>query len=323
MSLVQEMVVFDIAQPQLDRIAGRLLNMPPTFSDNLPFEWDWRCTSSIKRAIGSCQEDTNTIAIVNKRMGTIVKTEGETEEGSSFEEQALNSLKVTFDINTSHSNTSVRFGTEELEAFLKESPNWLNALSKEILDFMFGELYLDPNSSVIELPKNLQDSMTSASVTNIEELKKHIPITLNEANFQRELLYSIQTEPIEDGYIHPGEQVISKALHSFRKNAIYWIQGIFHDNWRHPGVAAAILRLVGRLPAKIADPWAHILVINGIIHPRIEVRDAAIRAIELWDDPRFVDFLSARREEQVPWLAEYFDEVITDLKQKTSDELSC
>ena len=139
MSLVQEMVVFDIAQPQLDGIAGRLLNMPPTFSDNLPFEWDWRCTSSIKRAIGSCQEDTNTIAIVNKRMGTIVKTEGETEEGSSFEEQALDSLKVTFDINTSHSNTSIRFGTEELEAFLKESPNWLNALSKEILDFMFEE----------------------------------------------------------------------------------------------------------------------------------------------------------------------------------------
>ncbi len=184
------------------------------------------------------------------------------------------------------------------------------------------ESYLS-NASVIELPENLQDSVTSAFVTNIEEFKTQIPITLNEANFQRELLYTIETEPIEDGYKHPGEQIISKALYSFKKDAIYWIQGIFHDNWRYPGVAAAILRLVGRLPAKIADPWAHILVINGIIHPSIEVRDAAIRAIELWDDPRFVDFLSAHREEQVSWLAEYFDEVIADLKQKASDELSC
>jgi len=184
------------------------------------------------------------------------------------------------------------------------------------------ESYLS-NASAIELPENLQDSMTSASVTHIEGVKERIPMTLYETNFQRELLYAIETEPIEDGYKHPGEQIIRKALHSFKKDAIYWIQGIFHDNWRYPGVAAAILRLVGRLPVKIADPWAHILVINGIVHPNVEVRDAAIRAIELWDDPRFVDFLSAHREEQVPWLAEYFDAVITDLKQKTSDELSC
>lgn len=184
------------------------------------------------------------------------------------------------------------------------------------------ESYLS-NASVKELPENLQVSMRSVSATHIEEVKKRIPMTLHETNFQRELLYAIETEPIEDGYTHPGEQIIRKALYSFKKDAIYWIQGIFHDNWRYPGVVAAILRLIGRLPAKIADPWAHILVINGIIHPSIEVRDAAIRAIELWDDPRFVDFLSAHREEQVPWLADYFDAVIADLKQKTNDELSC
>jgi len=139
MSLVQEIVVFDIPQPQLDTIARRLLNMPTTFSDNLPFEWDWRCTSSIKRVIGSYQEDTNTIAIVNKRTGTIVRTEEETEEESSLEEQVLDSLKVTFDINTSHTNTAVRFGSEELEIFLKESPNWHHALRNEVFDFMFEE----------------------------------------------------------------------------------------------------------------------------------------------------------------------------------------
>ncbi len=157
MSLVQEMVVFDIPKPQLDNIAKRLLNMPTIFSDNLPFEWDWRCTSSIKRVIGSCQEDTNTIAVINKRMGTIVKTktEGEAEEDSSVvaeedssvvaeedssvEEQALDSLKVTFDINTLHLNTTVRFGSEELEIFLKESPNWHHALRNEVFDFMFEE----------------------------------------------------------------------------------------------------------------------------------------------------------------------------------------
>ena len=143
------MVVFDIPQPQLDNIAKRLLNMPTIFSDNLPFEWDWRCTSSIKRVIGSCQEETNTIAVVNKRMGTIVKTKTEEEieqdssvvdeEDSSIEEQVLDSLKVTFDINTSHANTAVRFGSEELEIFLKESPNWHHALRNEVFDFMFEE----------------------------------------------------------------------------------------------------------------------------------------------------------------------------------------
>ncbi|MBD3308639.1 hypothetical protein GF339_19675 [candidate division KSB3 bacterium] len=178
------------------------------------------------------------------------------------------------------------------------------------------EFRLFQNPSATEPPKTLQSPITTTSDLGIEDFGGYIPVTFTEATFRNELLYAIQSEPIEDGYTHPGEHVITKALHSAKKTAIYWIQGIFHDNWRYPNIVASILRLLGRLSPKIADPWAHILVINGVIHPSIEVRDAAIRAIELWNDPRFVDFLTAHRVEQVPWLAKYFDEVIADLKQK-------
>ncbi|MBD3308638.1 hypothetical protein GF339_19670 [candidate division KSB3 bacterium] len=142
LALVQEVVLFDLSAEDLEQTTTRLLKLPPTYANNPPFEWDWRVTSAIKRTFGNCEETLNTITVINKRMGTIVKTENSanSEEENFFEEQIWDSLKVTFDINSSHENSIVRFGDEEIAAFFKEAPDWHENLGNEIFNFMFKEV---------------------------------------------------------------------------------------------------------------------------------------------------------------------------------------
>jgi hypothetical protein len=56
------------------------------------------------------------------------------------------------------------------------------------------------------------------------------------------------------------------------------------------------------------------MAIGALLHPDVEVREAAVRAIEMWEDPAIIGYLE-RREEKVSWLANYIKQVIKDIKR--------
>ena len=140
---------------------------------------------------------------------------------------------------------------------------------------------------------------------------------LSQERFLRDLLDALEAEPIEDGYSHPAEYLIDSALRRSKANVPQWIQTWFNENVQaHPSISSAILRLVGRLECSLVDPWGYSLASQGLLHSDIEVREAAIRAFEMWGGSVALDALRAYAGlEKVPWLASYIEQVIKDLSE--------
>lgn len=138
-----------------------------------------------------------------------------------------------------------------------------------------------------------------------------------QAKFADEFLGSFEGEPIENGYPHPAETIAAEALLGNREEAARWISSLYAVHYREGATTAAnILRILGRLPRPLALPWGWRLAFAGLFNDDIEVRDAAVRAFELWGGQTSLMVLRAYlSEERVPWLARYIRQVIIDLNK--------
>lgn len=151
----------------------------------------------------------------------------------------------------------------------------------------------------------------SSNSKEIEEVIDY-EILHQKEKFRAKLLNALFEEPIEDGYSHIGEEIIERAININSKDAPIWIQSLFCENINNSYLAIGLLRCVGRLEHKKVYPWGDMMVIGGLNNSNDEVREAAIRAIENWEDKNLVKLL-AEHEEKVSWLAEYIGQVIYDL----------
>ncbi|APW49188.1 hypothetical protein O4M77_15720 (plasmid) [Acinetobacter sp. YWS30-1] len=64
----------------------------------------------------------------------------------------------------------------------------------------------------------------------------------------------------------------------------------------------------------VLDDRADVLVISGCSHIDIRVNEAAIRAIESWEQKKHIDFLKAIKPTEVEWLESYKSNVIKILE---------
>ncbi len=132
--------------------------------------------------------------------------------------------------------------------------------------------------------------------------------------FSLMILHLLEVEPIDDGFTHPAEEVIEKALKEYKILAPAWLQAIYLKNFKRPSVAAGILRCIGRLPDDLVEPWGRDLASRGLSHPDLEVREAAIRALEMWGGQESAETLKTYIDsEPVAWLKKYGKQVINDL----------
>ena len=131
------------------------------------------------------------------------------------------------------------------------------------------------------------------------------------------LTRSLELEPVEAGYSHPAVQTMEEAIDTFGPAASRWIMAAYMASLRNkPAVAADLLRCIGRLPRHKVQPWATLIAIGGLLHPDPEVREAAVRALEIWGDRDSLDALKLRvGTEPLPWLADYMRQVIADLSE--------
>lgn len=134
--------------------------------------------------------------------------------------------------------------------------------------------------------------------------------------FQKNLLRLLELESIEDGYSHPAENLMEENWCHYRLDFSNWVQTIFIDNICHPQIAAGILQCLGRLKKEIIEPWGYIMAIAGLSRPDLEVRDAAVIALELWGGQQSLDALKGHiGKEQVSWLKNYIEKVIQELSE--------
>ena len=119
---------------------------------------------------------------------------------------------------------------------------------------------------------------------------------------------AIQAEPVEDGTSHPGERVIAETMAG--NEAEGFVAAVLEV--RPSSLQASILRLVGRVPLR--DPSLRRRIVSaGLCSADVQIRDAAVQAVESWEDADCIDLLR-EHEEAVQWLADYIQEVITDLE---------
>ena len=124
---------------------------------------------------------------------------------------------------------------------------------------------------------------------------------------------AFDAEPVEDGVVHPAERILDRALQTGGPStALGDVAALCVDTAR-PKFSAATLRCLGRLPPPGSSAWRLSVISEALAHSDVELRDAAVQAVESWGDPKLVDVLRSHREVEA-WLADYIREVTEDLQ---------
>jgi hypothetical protein len=122
------------------------------------------------------------------------------------------------------------------------------------------------------------------------------------------IIAAIEQEPVEDGVSHPAEPWLARFLQQYSATALY--SETFEG--RHGAVrAASLLRLLGR--QKPENPGVREKILRAALaSSSIEVRDAAVQAVELWEDRTAIEVLRSHVE-QTRWLADYINRVLQQI----------
>lgn len=138
-----------------------------------------------------------------------------------------------------------------------------------------------------------------------------LPETAAETEQARSLaavIAAIDDEPVEDGVCHRVEPALAAHLEQ------HGVAGLVEQATRGavPSRSASLLRLLGRM-ARIEGNVKRRLVTEGLASAHVEVRDAAIQAVESWEDPELVGLLRQHRD-SIAWLDDYAQRVADDLE---------
>ncbi|TVR63976.1 MAG: hypothetical protein EA420_06155 [Candidatus Competibacteraceae bacterium] len=122
---------------------------------------------------------------------------------------------------------------------------------------------------------------------------------------------ALEAEPVEDGSTHPAETDLAEMTRNGGQVAGDWLSGAIAEGGWPRGLAAGLLRLLGRQRI-FTGTWRLRVIQLALSSPDIELRDAGVQAAESWGDPAAVQVLRARAE-PCAWLADYIERVIRDL----------
>ncbi len=131
------------------------------------------------------------------------------------------------------------------------------------------------------------------------------------AILQRELHLALDAAPVEDGMRHAGEELLREAIRSYPQEIGAWLSSeIFKEVSATSG--ASVLRLIARirdLPASLRQE----LVTRALAADDVELRDAAVQAVDQWGDKNLLQILREHREPEI-WIRDYLERVIADLE---------
>ena len=136
--------------------------------------------------------------------------------------------------------------------------------------------------------------------------------------FRGKVVAALLDEPIDDGVTHPVEGVIDEALRADSSKCQDWLSQVLVEHYpTRPSLCASIVRCIGRIDYDRVRGWGMRVADHALRNKDVEVRDAAVRALEDWGGSEALDMLR-RHEDAVAWLNEYVQQVIVDLSGTTS-----
>ncbi|MCI0561311.1 MAG: hypothetical protein MN733_22725 [Nitrososphaera sp.] len=128
---------------------------------------------------------------------------------------------------------------------------------------------------------------------------------------ENQIRAALEADPIEDGYSHPAEALLEKAIRDSGRHAGDWLSGMLSSDRWSASFRAGLLRLLSR-QTPLTEEWRLRVIQLGLSSPNIELRDAAVQAAESWEGAGVMQILQGHRE-PCTWLADYISRVIQDL----------
>lgn len=122
------------------------------------------------------------------------------------------------------------------------------------------------------------------------------------------------TQPLEDGMIHPAEQIVIDALRAaidFEAMVLYGSKCASRGD-----ILRLLARSVKSLPHSVAL-WVEKLAIRVLDDHEVDVRDAAIYALEMIGSAGAITVLQAHVD-PVPWLHGYAQHVARELMEESA-----
>ena len=133
--------------------------------------------------------------------------------------------------------------------------------------------------------------------------------------FRNELIATLRDEPIEDGVAHPAELVIAKVLCKNPSACKNWLSRALDEHQvTYASLGASIVRCIGRLEYDQVGAWGMGVADDALRHGSVEVREAAVRALEAWGGRKALEILRNHHDKR-PWLDDYVQHVIADLSR--------
>jgi hypothetical protein len=126
-ALVTRFLLEELPDARLQTIYSKLFNSPKLYTDNKPFEWNWRSVSKLQKNIDHLTEDFNFITQINRMTAEFRN------------EKAVNTIdriELNFDINSLPLNVENRYGTAEINQFFDNVCVWNTELIDELIEFI-------------------------------------------------------------------------------------------------------------------------------------------------------------------------------------------
>ncbi len=122
---------------------------------------------------------------------------------------------------------------------------------------------------------------------------------------------ALTSEPVLDGYDHPAQEVLARNLARDADRTLGWVEAILLRGDK-PAWAADTLRLICRLGVLSADQRAALVQLE-LQSNFLEVRDAAMQAVETWGASPLLDVLK-RHSDTDKFLSDYAARIVGDLE---------
>jgi hypothetical protein len=194
-------------------------------------------------------------------------------------------MQLIFATATSAATVPPQYGNERTASTRRAMSNTLDANNFQIVD--------DPN---------VVRAMTDSNLTGADA-----PGWVRQ--LRTSLGASLSRRHVEAGYDHPSEQTLHDALEQYSADAQTVLANIVLTRGSHRG---DVMRLIGRLPTELTDGWGIALASVALNDQDVDVRDAAIYALEQWGGAEAARLLSAHFDPE-PWLTEYAHRVAEEL----------
>jgi len=120
---------------------------------------------------------------------------------------------------------------------------------------------------------------------------------------------ALTLEPVESCMRHPAQDSVDAWV---AQGVDPELPSMIFEAGERPDLIASWLHVLGHAKG-LGLAMKRTLLRKGLASPSVLVRDAAIGAVEQWEDAELVEVLRTHRD-SVPWLADYTRDVIRDLQ---------